>query len=421
MERDTGSLPEKLARQLGRAIACLLLAALLLGLTACGRGQAQQMEPQDPQPEPPTVTDRQPEVQEPRKPEPEPEPEPEADPVQPEPEDEESGEGDGFPDVEEEKPHPTKPKIDFTQEEFDQVVADVLDAVIQDGMTPMEQARAVFDYAHNSIRYVGSSDKSDWVKGAYIGLTTGRGDCFTYYAVSRALLTALEIDNLEVQRIEGAKTHHYWNLVNCGDGWYHFDACPRNLKMPSFLSFMVTDEQIAAFTALAGRNYYDFDDTSLPERATEIITNTRPIPRPSEDQEELEGENLEGEEPGVDSDEPMLPPEDDADGTTDETMQSADGSEPGTDTNDGEPGADANDGEPGTGANDGESGIDTNDGGPGTDTNDGESGADASDGEPGTGANDGEPGTDAGGDGESPDPAPEEGPPPEANGEQEEG
>ena len=32
----------KLARQVGGAIACLLAAALLLGLTACGRGQAQQ-------------------------------------------------------------------------------------------------------------------------------------------------------------------------------------------------------------------------------------------------------------------------------------------------------------------------------------------------------------------------------------------
>lgn len=382
MERDTGLLPEKLARQLGRAIACLLLAAFLLGLTACGRGQAQQKEPQ---PEPPAVTDRQPEVQEPQKSQKpqKPEPEPEAGPVQPEPEDEESDEDDGFPDAEEAEPHPAE--LSFTQEELDQLVADVLDAVIQDGMTPMEQARAVFDYVHNNVRYIGSSDKSDWAKGAYIGLTTGRGDCFTYYAVSRALLTALEIDNLEVQRIEGAKSHHYWNLVNCGDGWYHFDACPRSLKMPSFLSFMVTDEQVAAFTAMAGRNYYDFDDTLLPERATEIITNTRPIPRPPEEPEENLEEGLEGEDPSADSDEPMLPPDDDADGAADETMQSTDGGESGTDANDGESGTDANGGESGT------------------DTNGGESG---------TGVNEGE---------ESPDSTPEEDPPPEANGEQEAG
>lgn len=392
MERDTGLLPEKLARQLGRAIACLLLAALLLGLTACGRGQAQQMGPQS---EPPTVTDRQPEVQKPREPQ-KPEPESEADPVQPEPEDEESGEDDGFPDAEEAEPHPTE--FSFTQEEYDQAVADVLDAVIQDGMTPMEQARAVFDYVHNNIRYIGSSDKSDWINGAYLGLTTGRGDCFTYYAVSRALLTALEIDNLEVQRIKGTKSRHYWNLVNCGDGWYHFDACPRSLKMPSFLSFMVTDEQIAAFTAMAGRNYYDFDDTLLPERATEIVTNTRPTPRPpeepEEEPEENPGENPEGEDPGADSDEPMLPPDDDADGAADGNMQPADGGESGTDANNGESGTDADNGESGT------------------DADGGESGTDAGNVESGTGANEGD---------ESPDHTSEENPPPEANGGQEEG
>ena len=33
----------------------------------------------------------------------------------------------------------------------------------------------------------------------------------------RALLDALEIENLPVERV-GGKTLHFWNLVNCGDG-----------------------------------------------------------------------------------------------------------------------------------------------------------------------------------------------------------
>lgn len=32
------------------------------------------------------------------------------------------------------------------------------------------------------------------------------------------------------------------------------------------------DRQAAGFTAQAGRNYYGFDGSSLPERAAEIIT-----------------------------------------------------------------------------------------------------------------------------------------------------
>ncbi len=274
----------KLARQVGSAIACLLAAALLLGLTACGRGQPQQQ----PEAEPPAHVE-----QEPAPEEPEPDPVPDQ-PLPAEPDEEEDH--DGFPEPDEEgEPHPTE--FSFTQEEFDQLVADVLDGIIQEDMTSMEQARAVFDYVHNNIRYIGHADKEDWVNGAYVGLTTGKGDCFTYYAVSRALLDALEIENLPVERV-GGKTLHFWNLVNCGDGWYHFDACPRSLKMPSFLSFMVTDEQVAAFTAMAGRNYYDFDGTLLPERATETVTKTWPKPRPVET-EEPEAEDPGTEEPGT--------------------------------------------------------------------------------------------------------------------------
>lgn len=156
-------------------------------------------------------------------------------------------------------------------EELDRAVSGVLAEIITEDMTPLEQARAVFTYVHGQIRYTGSSDKSDWEAGAYAGLTAKAGDCFTYYAVSRALLTALDIDNLPVERV-GGETHHYWNLVNCGDGWYHFDACPRSSRLPPFVSFMVTDRQVADFTAEAGRNYYDFDGSLLPERAEEIIT-----------------------------------------------------------------------------------------------------------------------------------------------------
>lgn len=169
------------------------------------------------------------------------------------------------------QPKPVRsPAKELENKDLDQAVANVLSEIITEDMTTLEQARAVFDYVHDHIRYTGSSDKSDWEAGAYAGLTAREGDCFTYYAASRALLTALDIENLPVERV-GGETHHYWNLVNCGDGWYHFDACPRSSRLPPFVSFMVTDRQVADFTAEAGRNYYDFDGSLLPERAEEII------------------------------------------------------------------------------------------------------------------------------------------------------
>lgn len=158
----------------------------------------------------------------------------------------------------------------FTNQELERLASDTLAGIVTEGMTPLEQARAVFDYVHDNILYTGHSDKSDWESGAYEGLTSGKGDCFTYYAVSRAMLTVLGIDNLPVERV-GGETRHYWNLVDCGEGWYHFDACPRSSRLPAFDSFMFTDQQAADFTAEAGRCYYDFDGTLLPERAVEVL------------------------------------------------------------------------------------------------------------------------------------------------------
>lgn len=167
------------------------------------------------------------------------------------------------PEAADDTPPPTM------EEKLDAQVQKVLDSIITDGMTKLEQAKAVWSFTKNGISYTGSSDKSDWISGAYTGLTARRGDCFTYYAVSRALLTALGIDNLEVRRVGGVSSH-YWNLVNCGDGWYHFDATPRSGKMPYFVSFMFTDEEAAAYTAKVGggREYYAFDGSLYPERGT---------------------------------------------------------------------------------------------------------------------------------------------------------
>ena len=180
MTRENDMVHTKLARQVGGAIACLLAAALLLGLTACGGGQAK-----GPEDEPPAVENTEPSPPEPDGPSAAQEPE-----IPQTPPPEEEDEHDGFPEPEEDDPLP--PAVhDFTQEEYDQTVADTLDSIIEDGMTPMEQAKAVFTYVHNNIRYISHSDKSDWMNGAYAGLTTGKGDCFTYYAVSRALLTEI--------------------------------------------------------------------------------------------------------------------------------------------------------------------------------------------------------------------------------------
>ncbi len=141
----------------------------------------------------------------------------------------------------------------------------VLDEILDDAMTPRDRAYAIYRYVHDSIKYIGHSDKSSEDNAAYDGLVRGYGDCFTYYATSRLLLTEAGIENLPIQRLEGVvSTDHYWNLINLGEGWYHFDATPRNIEFP-FDGFMRTDADLAAYyTDRHGFDYYTFDHSLYP-------------------------------------------------------------------------------------------------------------------------------------------------------------
>ena len=156
-------------------------------------------------------------------------------------------------------PQPTKTP---TQADVDALADKVLAKIINDGMTLTEKARAIFDYVYKNIKYVGYSDKSSWIVGAYDGFTAGRGDCFNYFACSKALLTRAGIPNVDVKR-EGGPTRHYWNLVDVGSGYYHFDACPHD-NAYRIDSFMLTDAEVEEYTSWRGKNYYVYDHESCP-------------------------------------------------------------------------------------------------------------------------------------------------------------
>lgn len=136
----------------------------------------------------------------------------------------------------------------------------ILAKITKDGMTQREIAYEIYKWIKAHVGYTGTSDKSDWMKEAYRGITNGLGDCFTYYAVAEAFLTRAEIENMRVTRV-GGRTQHFWNLINCGDGWYHFDTCPNKDKIETF---MLTDAEVEAYTIKRGNNYYNFDKTLYP-------------------------------------------------------------------------------------------------------------------------------------------------------------
>jgi hypothetical protein len=151
-------------------------------------------------------------------------------------------------------------KFAITEEEVNQLADNILGKITKADMTKIKKAEAIYKWVKAHVNYTGSSDKSDWLAEAYRGIKNGVGDCFTYYAVSQELLTRAGIDNMRVTRV-GGKTQHFWNLVNCGEGWYHFDSCPNRDHKESF---MLTDKEVEKLTEIRGKNYYVFDKSLYP-------------------------------------------------------------------------------------------------------------------------------------------------------------
>lgn len=172
--------------------------------------------------------------------------------------------------------------VQITEEEVYALADQLLTELLTDDMTQYEKAEILWWWCHDNITYRYSSDERDVLSGAYRGLHDRSGDCYIYYATYEVLLTRCGIDNMCVTRVGGSSSH-WWNLVNVGYGWYHCDCSPRSVKANFFICFMQTDEQVAAYsdyyyTLFPNKpNYYGFDSSIYPERATAILVeNTYP-------------------------------------------------------------------------------------------------------------------------------------------------
>lgn len=144
----------------------------------------------------------------------------------------------------------------------------VLDSITDDSMTDMEVAFAIYRWTNKNISYTGTSDKSNWIVGAYQAFTKKSGDCYNYFAAAKALFRVAGIENVDVEKSDTSHSRHYWSLINLGDGWYHVDCTPR--KGDGDLFFMVTDAELEAYSS-AHSNSHIFDVNAYPARATESL------------------------------------------------------------------------------------------------------------------------------------------------------
>ena len=92
-------------------------------------------------------------------------------------------------------------------------------------MTPREQLDAIYRWIRYHIVYRDAPSLNDWLQAAWQGMTAHYGDCYTFQMTARAMLTAAGIENRLIDTLPFYNVH-CWNLVNIGEGWYHFDTTP---------------------------------------------------------------------------------------------------------------------------------------------------------------------------------------------------
>ena len=115
------------------------------------------------------------------------------------------------------------------EEELNNKIDAIFEKIFKEDMTNREKCQAIYDYIRRTVGYVSYSEKGDYIKAAMEGLKKGKGDCYVYFALSKAMLDRAGFPNLDIERIRVGDSMHFWNLVDIGDGhgWYHFDTTPR--------------------------------------------------------------------------------------------------------------------------------------------------------------------------------------------------
>lgn len=151
--------------------------------------------------------------------------------------------------------------VDTVTEEVINAEADkLLATILNDSMSQYERAQAIYDWCHERISYSDGTPKTDWVQGAYRGIVDRKGDCYVYAATAKCLLTRAGITNMDIEKIP-SDTMHYWNLIDLGDGWHHFDTCRRK---DGSTFFYKTDAELMEYSD-AHEMSHNYDKSLYPE------------------------------------------------------------------------------------------------------------------------------------------------------------
>ncbi len=124
-----------------------------------------------------------------------------------------------------------------------ELAEEVIDEVIEDGMTDYEKEVAIYDWMFENIKHddgitVAIPTTGDYCDNPYGVLTTHKAVCVGYATTFRLFMQMLEIECMVVHDIY---LSHSWDLVNIDGGWYHTDLY-MDVDSIRYGSFNMTDE-----------------------------------------------------------------------------------------------------------------------------------------------------------------------------------
>ena len=173
--------------------------------------------------------------------------------------------------------HIIPPQSTTSIDDLNNRISKICNSIITSDMDTEAKCRAVYDYVQSNIKYNSDSTSKNYIEAAYNALETKKGDCYSFFALSKAFLDYLGIENLEIQRTEGkGEGTHFWNYVNIGTknapSWYHFDTTELVYNY-NVSGCLLTTAQVEAYDRWREGVYFrHFDKSSVPVSATKIIT-----------------------------------------------------------------------------------------------------------------------------------------------------
>ncbi len=159
---------------------------------------------------------------------------------------------------------------------------------ITKSMSKEEQVRLIYGYVNSpkasagaaNIVFTNSSntDRTDWIREAYLTLERGEGDCYSYFAVSKAFFLYFDIENLDIERTSGAQSGtHFWSMVNIGSKnspkWYYYDATRLAKPHNTGSGCLFTEKQLEDYNSNVNKGFLSFDHTDYPETSSVVINS----------------------------------------------------------------------------------------------------------------------------------------------------